>query len=87
MFIRLLKQWNLLKRSDTDEQKTILINLLKMMESDQSFFRLSLSQEIDFFRKKGISDKRELLRSILKLKATIMAYKKINHFFSRMEEN
>jgi hypothetical protein len=80
-----LKQWNLLISSNIDEQRTVLINLLKIMESDRSVFGLSLSEEIEFLRKLGLTDKRALLRSILKLKGIIMAYKKINNIFSRME--
>jgi hypothetical protein len=74
-----LKQWNLLK-NDTDQQKLILLNLLRVMESCKSFFSLSLSEEMEFFRKAGIN-KRELLKSILTLKRMIIAYKKFNYFF------
>lgn len=77
-----LKQWNLL-RQDRQEQKPILINLLRVMErSHESFFRLSLSEEMEFFRNLGI-EKRQMLRSIFSLNKIIMAYKKINHFFSQ----
>src|SRR5689334_511 len=45
-----LKQWNLLKSSDTGKQKTIVVNLFNMMESDRSFLRLSLAHDMDFGR-------------------------------------
>lgn len=78
-----LKHWNLL-RENVEDQKLILINLLRVMEKEtsQSFFKISLSDEIEYFRSAGI-DKRELLRSILNLKRTITAYNKINYFFSQ----
>jgi hypothetical protein len=79
-----LKQWNLLK-PNANEQKLVLINLLKVMDSCKSFFSLSLSEEIEFFHRAGI-DKRSLLKSILSLKKMVSIYKKLNYIFSISEE-
>jgi hypothetical protein len=76
-----LKKWNLLKE-DTTQQKLILVNLLRIMESDKSFPANSRSDEMEVFGKMGIN-KRDLLRSILHLKRMITIYRKINCLFEQ----
>jgi len=76
-----LKQWNLL-RNDNSIQHSILLGLIKLMSRSESPFRMSLSEEMDFFTKMGI-DKRNFIRSILNLKKTVAGYCHINYCFNK----
>ena len=76
-----LKKWNILKE-DITQQKLILVNLLRVMESDKTFPANSRSDEMEVFGKMGIN-KRDLLRSILHLKRMITIYRRINCLFEQ----
>jgi hypothetical protein len=71
----LLKQWNMI-RQETDRQRSILIHLVRVLESDMPLAR---SDEMEFFAQFA-KNKRHLLTSILHLKKMIIQYQKINIF-------